>query len=179
MFWNPTHSAAAGFLSGAPVNTAEWAGSVSQRWKSTFIPEDSLELTAKKCWKRRRIQYTRKQRADFRNTATRMHLTTNDAFCPNVTFFHFTVIKYSRCHYGRSCGSEQLRPPAARACVCERRCHRSRQGGVDNLFGILTVIKDICCPWRCREKHTQACKYTLTQCMAARLLFFFFLPWNQ
>lgn len=38
--------------------------------------------------------------------------------------------------------------------VCGHRCHSSRRGGVDNLFGILTVIKDTCCPERCRKTHT-------------------------
>lgn len=33
--------------------------------------------------------------------------------------------------------------------------HSSRQGGVDNLFGILTVTKDICCRQQCR-KHGHA-----------------------
>lgn len=34
--------------------------------------------------------------------------------------------------------------------------HSSRQGGVDNFFGILTVIKDVCCRQQCRK--TRACK---------------------
>lgn len=39
------------------------------------------------------------------------------------------------------------------------RYYNSTWRSVDHLFGILTVIKDICCPWQYRKTHKHTCMH--------------------